>query len=129
MDTQPVLKSYETLQPGFQRRPATMGDLEATAHAIEANFQHLTGRKLELLDTIHQWWQEPGFNLATDSQIVLTPQGGIAGYCEVWDVLDPPVKMNLWLQVHCGSSSSCRASRMARAKQGGEVDFERRSIP
>ena len=100
MDTQLLLKSYETLQPGFQRRPATMDDLEATAQAVAANFKHLTGRQLDFRENMRQEWQEPGYILETDSQIVLTPQGGIAGYCEVWDVLEPPVKMNLWLQIH-----------------------------
>ena len=93
MDTKLVLKNYGTQQPGFQRRPATLDDLQATAQAVAANFKHLTGKQLDLLDTILQWWQEPGFNMVTDSQIMLTPQGGIAGYCEVWDVLEPPGKM------------------------------------
>ncbi len=100
METQQVHISGEALHPGFRARPATLGDLDATVQAIEANFQHITGRQVELLDDIRRWWQEPGFDMATDLQVVLTPQGGIAGYCEVSDVLEPPVKMNLWLQVH-----------------------------
>lgn len=100
METQQVHISGDALHPGFQARPATLGDLDATVQAIEANIQYLTGRKVELLDDIQRWWQEPGFTMATDSQIVLTPQGGVVGYCEVWDVLEPPVKMNLWLQIH-----------------------------
>jgi mycothiol synthase len=100
MATQQAQTGYGSLQSAFEARPASMDDLESTVQAIEANFAHLSGTKPELLDTIQRWWQEPGFNLATDSQLVLTPQGGVAGYCEVWDVLEPPVKMNLWLQVH-----------------------------
>ena len=100
MDTQLVQNHFETLHPGFQVRPATMADLEATAQTIAANFKHLTGRQPNLLDNMRQEWLGPGYNLETDSQIVLTPQGVVAGYCEVWDVLEPPVKMNLWLQIH-----------------------------
>jgi mycothiol synthase len=100
MATQQILMGDVSLKPGFHARPATMADLEITAQAIEANLQNLSGRKLELVDKIQQWWQEPGFDVATDSQIVLQPRGGVAGYCEVWDVHEPPVKMNLWLQVH-----------------------------
>jgi GNAT superfamily N-acetyltransferase len=53
-----------------------------------------------MMENTRQDWMEPGFNLETDSQIVLTKQGNVVGYCEVWDILEPPVKLNLWLQLH-----------------------------
>jgi hypothetical protein len=58
--------NYETLQPALYSRPATWDDLEATTRTIEARYIHLTGRQLDLLQTIRQEWQEPGFNLETD---------------------------------------------------------------
>ena len=54
MGTQLTLNKNETLQPGFQSRPATMDDLEATARAVEANFDYLFGTQAELLDNMRR---------------------------------------------------------------------------
>jgi hypothetical protein len=68
MCTQLTLNKDETLQPGFQSRPATTDDLDATARAIVANFEYLFGTQTELLDNMGREWQEPGYNLEADTQ-------------------------------------------------------------
>ena len=40
------------------------------------------------------------FNLESDTRLVTTPEGEIAGYIEVWDLLNPSVRVNFWGQTH-----------------------------
>jgi hypothetical protein len=68
MDTLRSLNQDVTLQPGFQSRPAPLDDLEATERAVEANLEYLFGTQAELLDNMRREWQEPGYNLETDTQ-------------------------------------------------------------
>ena len=44
-------------------------------------------------------WTLPEFSLETDARLVLTPDGQLAGYIELWD-LKPHVRHYLWGRVH-----------------------------
>lgn len=98
------------LPTGYQFRSATMQDLEPTVRMLNEWSQKVLGvESFEAIDFYTQW-STPGFDLERDTRLVLTSQGEIVGYYEVWDIDDPHVKVNLWGRVHpahsgCGIGS------------------------
>lgn len=88
------------LPSGYHARPARMEDLEATVCMFNADALHQIGiEKFRVQDTGGEW-RTPGFNLETDTRVVLAPDGQIVGYYEVWDILQPHVTVNCWGRVH-----------------------------
>jgi mycothiol synthase len=89
------------VQIRFKERPAEMKDLEAVVIMLNETFRHLLG--VEAMFTPEGFgadWSLPGFNLESDTRLVVTPEGEIAGYIEVWDLLNPSVRVNFWGQTH-----------------------------
>lgn len=98
------------LPPGYQFRPATMQDLEPTVRMLNEWSRNVLGGDSFEAIFIASLWSTPGFDLERDTRLVLTPQGEIVGYYEVWDIDDPHVHVNLWGRVHpahtgCGIGS------------------------
>lgn len=84
---------------GYQSRPACMGDLEATVEMFNADAQHIVGVDKFILNEIGNEWKSPGFNLDTDTRIVISEAGQVAGFYKVLD-LKPHVSIECWGRVH-----------------------------
>jgi mycothiol synthase len=87
---------------GFKTRPATFEDLPEAVEMFNAAERELHGNDIFTLERYEQEWRIPGFNLQTDTRVVLSPNGDLVGLVEVWDVLNPPVHPWLWARVDPG---------------------------
>ncbi len=72
-----------SLPKGYWSRPATMDDLKAAVEMFNVDAKQTVGIGKFILQEVGNDWQTPGFNLDTDTQIVLSPDGNICGYYEV----------------------------------------------
>jgi len=88
------------LPKGFTVRPVAMEDLEAAVALFNACSMELIGAVQHDVDETRVEWGTPGFNLKTDTQVVLSPAGEIVGYIEVWDIEEPHVQIWSWGRVH-----------------------------
>ena len=61
--------SQTSLPAGFQMRPATIEDLGAAVRVMNAWSSQVLGRNKFLLDEIRREWQEPGYNLESETII------------------------------------------------------------
>jgi len=107
---------------GFSVRSARMSDLEDVILLLNVCSSRLLGVNLHDPDKLRVEWQTPGFNLTTDTRVVLSPQGEIVGYAEVWDVHEPHVKVSSGGAVHpefrgLGIGSFLLAWEEARARE------------
>jgi mycothiol synthase len=76
--TLPVLK------PIYAVRPCTLGDLEAVAALMNACDMATLGKAEATKEQVLKDWQRPGFNQATDQQMVMASDGSrIAGWVEL----------------------------------------------
>lgn len=71
------------LPKGFTVRPVAMEDLKAAVALFNACSMELIGAMQHDVDETRVEWGTPGFNLKTDTQVVLSPAGEIVGYLEV----------------------------------------------
>lgn len=85
---------------GFTVRPASMEDLEAAVALFNTCSMDLIGKEQHEVDETRVEWSTPKFNLEADTRAVLTPDGEIAGYVEVWDIEEPHVRIWSWGRVH-----------------------------
>ena len=74
------------LPAGYDARPATLDDLPGTVATLNAAARALLGVDTHTTESWARDWQMPGFDLATDTQLVLAPDGSAAGYANVWDL-------------------------------------------
>lgn len=81
-------------------RPATLDDVEASVDMFNAVSQDLIGNDEFTVDEYRSEWQIPGFNLETDSRLVIAPDGRVVGCYEVWDLNDPAVRVGTWGRTH-----------------------------
>jgi len=73
-----------TLLPrGFAVRTPTMGDAEAVTNVISADEVALYGKSETTLEEVLTYWQEPGFSMATDAWVVLSPEGQVVAAASV----------------------------------------------
>lgn len=100
MLTKVRLNEKTGLPEGYTTRPVTMQDLEACVATINAAYRELKGVAILTPDQFGPDWQTPGFNLETDARLVMAPDGEIAGYYEVWDLLKPSVRVSVWGLTH-----------------------------
>ena len=88
------------LPAGYSARPAAMTDLEAAVDFLNLTSIGLFGKEEFSVEEYHQEWGTPGFELSTDSLLIISPSGDIAGYQEVWDIFKPSIRVNIWGRVH-----------------------------
>lgn len=88
------------LVDGYIMRPATLDDVEASVEMFNAASQDLIGSDEFTVDEYRSEWQIPGFNLETDSRLVIAPDGSVVGCYEVWDLNDPSVRVGTWGRTH-----------------------------
>lgn len=89
-----------TLPAGFLVRPASMADLETTTAMFNEWSKRTLGVEKFILAQQEREWKIPGFDLETDTRLVLAPEGKVAAYYEVWDLDEPHVRINCWGRVH-----------------------------
>jgi mycothiol synthase len=94
---EPTLEEIKLdLPPGFTHRPARLGDLEAAVDVFNTWARRYLGvNDYESADLTTEW-QHPGFNLETNTRVVLSPEGRLVAYLEVIDNRQPPVTIFLW---------------------------------
>lgn len=102
------------LPHGYHSRPPTMDDLGATVAMFNAESRHTTGVEMFEPNEIESEWTSPGFKLGRDTRVVLAPDGGVAGYYEVWDLHDPHVSVNGWGRVHPDHTGKGIGSHLVR---------------
>ncbi len=94
------LTKEQILPAGFTTRPATMADLETAVSLMNACSQNQFGQdEHNIPDTKMEWTQEK-FNLETNTLLVFSPEGELAGYLEIWDTHAVPVHPWVWGRVH-----------------------------
>ncbi|MCC7361901.1 MAG: GNAT family N-acetyltransferase [Anaerolineales bacterium] len=94
-----LLAPAAALPAGYTTRPAEPSDAPAAAAAINAGMQALLGVNGTTADELEKEWQAPSFNLATDSCLLIAPDGTLAAYGSVWDT-PPHVTPEAWGRVH-----------------------------
>ena len=72
---------------------------QGAVDAINAFHRWMNGGNATTLEEMIQEWKEEGFDRATDTRIVLDPQGRVVGYNEVWNVNALHVRSFCWLNV------------------------------
>lgn len=88
------------LPEGFTVRPSVMDDLEETVELHNAWSRDVLGVTRYDVDQERIDWQAPGFDLATDTRAVLSPDGRIVAQALVWDVDEPHVQVHSFGRVH-----------------------------
>ena len=96
-----ILEStLETLTGGYVLRPATWDDLQAVTDLVNACSLHDLGVSDCEVEDMRREWETPGWDLNSATRVVLSPQGQVVAYYEVWDLNNPPVRMNVWGRIH-----------------------------
>ena len=72
-----------SLPRGFVLRRPTMDDIEGILHLIQTCEIELEGRPEMTLEDMQLWLQAPGFTLATDAWLVLSPEGQVIAFASV----------------------------------------------
>ncbi|HOA22897.1 MAG TPA: GNAT family N-acetyltransferase [Aggregatilineales bacterium] len=81
-------------------RAPSFDDAEAVADLFNASSLDVSGEREIDVNELRREWQTPGFDLARDARVVLTPEGQIIGYGELWDVSEPHVRRFAFVRVH-----------------------------
>jgi mycothiol synthase len=74
-----------TLPEGYTARAALLTDEQAVLELLNAVSLQIVGEIEETLDDIRDEWTEPQFNLATQTCVILAPDGSLVGYAIVYD--------------------------------------------
>lgn len=102
------MKKNHSIPLGFTERPATCDDIPIAVDLFNHFPQHYLGVNEVEVEDVQNEWTMPGFNPETDTRLVFSSDGSLAGYVEVW--MDETPSVHPWV--------------------GGRVhpDFERRGI-
>jgi mycothiol synthase len=88
------------VQERFLFRPTTMDDLEPTVELYNICSKHMIGKTEATLTDVRAEWLLPDFDLEASTRVVLTPEGRLVGYIELWDIDEMPVNLWVWGRVH-----------------------------
>lgn len=106
-------------------RPATRADLPAVAEMLNHWSQHAQGVTKFEANEIGDEWDTPGFSLEGDTCLAFAPDGTLAAYYELWDLMDNHSRINLWGRVHPAYTRQGIGSALLEWAEGRA----RRSIP
>lgn len=81
-------------------RPVTFDDLQAATLLIQAEEIEHHGKANETPENLRREWEAPGFDLASSTRGVFTPDGKMIAYCEILDNRPLPVRPYTWGYVH-----------------------------
>ena len=87
------------LEEHFQFRPATMEDLQPAVELFNLCSKHMIGKNEVTLSDVRTEWLLPDFDLETATRVVISPEGRLVGYIEVWDTDETPVNIWVWGRV------------------------------
>ncbi|MFP4320836.1 MAG: GNAT family N-acetyltransferase [Anaerolineales bacterium] len=90
----------QTLPTGYTLRPTTWDDLAAVVDMLNAWSQDRYNQDRFTPELIRMEWETPNWSPETHSRVIVTPDGDLVGYAEVWDTADPPVNVWTWARVH-----------------------------
>ncbi|MBN1563135.1 MAG: GNAT family N-acetyltransferase [Anaerolineae bacterium] len=93
-------EARQSLPEGFTARTAQRDDLTPVLDLINTASMHDVGAPAQSADELLNDWHNPRFDLACDSQVVITPAGQIVGYAELWNIGNPPVNPYVYLVAH-----------------------------
>jgi len=85
----PIQTNSVSLPEGYSQRLATLDDAEAVARVYTAAYQERGEDEIFTAEYFLSEWQEPKWDLATSSQVVLNAQGEIVGCVTVRDDFNP----------------------------------------
>jgi mycothiol synthase len=88
------------LMTGSVVRPAGLEDVEAVCDLCNACSMQLRGVCTHDATEERVDWQLPGFDLETDSRVVISKTGDLIGYASVWDVDEPHVRVGTFFRTH-----------------------------
>jgi ribosomal protein S18 acetylase RimI-like enzyme len=88
------------LPVGFEMRPACLEDIPAVTEMMNESSRQLYGVDQFEAEEFVTDLQAPGFNMETDTLLVTNGDGRPVGYYEVWDLLTPSVRVNLFGATH-----------------------------
>ncbi len=89
-----------TLPDGYTARPAQIEDLEAVVATLNAYASNQIGVEDDSVEALGSDWQSPGFQLSTDTRMILSCEGQVAGYSEFWERGAPYTRLIGWSCVH-----------------------------
>ena len=95
-----VLNMSNQLPAGYTARPATMDDLEDVVETINAAAREKIGGDKFNASDYRVDWETPDFNLETDTRLVISLDGQVAGIYEFWDNSEPHVRYVVWGRIH-----------------------------
>jgi mycothiol synthase len=84
---------------GYQFRAPTLEDVEATVGMFNAHERWFNGKNSFRVADTRAEWSMPGVDLDDTSRLVLTADGQVAGYYEIWDEA-PFTVAQLWGRIH-----------------------------
>lgn len=94
------VETENRLPEGFTSRPAAMEDAAAVTDVLNAASLASLGVARQTAEDQANDWMTPGFDVETDTRVVLAPDGRIVAYYEVFDRSAPHVHMYVGGQVH-----------------------------
>lgn len=89
-----------TLPRHFTIRPATLDDVKAVVDLLNVCSVEQIGRPHVEPHEIRSEWQSPAFDLETCTRVVLTLDGDLVGYIEVWKMEPQARRIYSWGRVH-----------------------------
>lgn len=92
------LESVLVLAP-FVVRPATFDDAARATELFNLCSREQVGREEFRAEDLRVEWKSPGFELARDTRLVLTTEGALVGYADLWATA-PYVRLYAWGRVH-----------------------------
>ncbi len=92
--------ALETLTGGYVLRPTIMDDVEAVTELINACSLHDLGVPDCEVEDLRREWETPGFDIYTATRVIVSPQGQVVAYYEVFDQNNPPVRIQVWGRIH-----------------------------
>ena len=90
----------DILRERYSMRPADAQDLEGVVSVINAAIQELLGTNESTVEELERDWSTPGFDAQRDTQVVVNSEGQIVGYCDIFDLSEPHVRMHIYGRVH-----------------------------
>ena len=94
------LNTTTALQEDFLMRPARPADMEVIVDLLNECAIAQTGAPEFSTNGLQTFWQSPGFDIASGTRVIVSPQGEIVAYADLEDTAAIPVTPFLWGRVH-----------------------------
>jgi len=94
------MKTEIKLPEGYITRAAVKDDFGAVADLINTSSREICGEQFTSLEDKTNAWETPGFNISTDTQLVLNREGVLIGLLEFWDIQEPHLQATVHLHLH-----------------------------